>query len=232
MQLIANPSSNLSAVVLNMQFASSSVQTVCKYDGYDPTTLPLRQQGRQTVGYRFVLGAGLALRRRALQPAHRRRCRPPARVSPSQEFENAEGRSFVAPDAAGLRAGAALLTAGPDEHAVDASTTRRSRPSEGGAAYPGTMPIYAVVPTEGLEAETATKLGQAAVLRQQRRPAAGTGQRPAACRATCRSPRSTGWCRSATTCSPRSPRCAPRPATYRPSTPRRPSGTWPATSPR
>ena len=39
-----------------MQYASSAVATVCRYDGYDPTTLPLRQQGRQTVGYRFVLG--------------------------------------------------------------------------------------------------------------------------------------------------------------------------------
>ena len=46
--------------------------TVCRYDGYDPTTLPLRQQGRQTVGYRFVLGLVSLSAARALQPAHRR----------------------------------------------------------------------------------------------------------------------------------------------------------------
>ena len=101
MQLISNPPSNLSSVLLNMQFASSAVATVCRYDGYDATTLPLRQQGRQTVGYRFVLGC-LPVRGRALQPAHRRPADRPG--------------SFVGPDSAGLKAAAGLLKADDKAH--------------------------------------------------------------------------------------------------------------------
>ena len=181
MQLIANPPSNLSTVLLNMQYASSTVQTVCKYDGYDPTTLPLRQQGRQTVGYRFVLGLV------SLSAAERYNLRTAAlqttsTVSPGQQFTNADGRTFVAPDTAGLLAGSGAAHRGPRQRAVDPRTTPRSSTAEGGAAYPGAMPVYAVVPTEGLEEDDGHEARQAAVLREPATassPGTANGQLPA-----------------------------------------------------
>ncbi len=158
MQLIANPPSNLSSVLLNMQFASSAVATVCKYDGYDPTTLPLRQQGRQTVGYRFVLGLV------SLSAAERYNLRTAA----LQTSAAGEG-TFVAPDTASLKAAAGLLTAEEDVHAwaFDYEAIGTSP-----AAYPGAMPVYAVVPTEGLEESEATKFAKLLCY------ASGTGQTP------------------------------------------------------
>lgn len=148
MQLISNPPSNLSSVLLNLQFASSAVATVCRYDGYDPTTLPLRQQGRQTVGYRFVLGLV------SLSAAERYNLRTAALQT------GAEGDdSFVVPDTTSLQAAAKLLTADEEVHAwtfdYDALGT-----SAGAAAYPGAMPVYAVVPTEGLPEEDAEKFSK------------------------------------------------------------------------
>jgi hypothetical protein len=158
LQLIANPASNLSTVLFNMQYASSAVQTVCKYDGYDPTTLPLRQQGRQTVGYRFVLGL-VSLSAAERYNLHTASLQTTSTVPPARTFDNADGRTFVAPDTGGLRGAAALLE--PDATAglwtldyPELST------EEGAAAYPGAMPVYTVVRTEGLEAETAIRMAK------------------------------------------------------------------------
>jgi hypothetical protein len=145
MQLIANPPSNLASVLLNMQFASSAVATVCRYDGYDPTTLPLRQQGRQTVGYRFVLGLV------SLSAAERYNLRTAA-----LQTGGADAGTFVAPGTASMREAAELLAADDETHAwtldYEALGTRA-----GAAAYPGAMPIYAVVPTVGLPEEEVDK---------------------------------------------------------------------------
>ena len=140
-----------------MQFASSAVPTVCRYDGYDPTTLPLRQQGRQTVGYRFVLGLV------SLSAAERYNLRTAAlqtsSASPTRQTY-ADGRTFVAPDTAGLQAAAALLTADEDGTDLDPRLRGAQHRARARAAYPGAMPVYAVVPTEGLEPRRATKLAK------------------------------------------------------------------------
>ena len=147
-----------------MQFASSAVATVCKYDGYDPTTLPLRQQGRQTVGYRFVLGLV------SLSAAERYNLRTAA----LQTSAAGEGSLRGAATRASLQAAAGLLKADEDTHAwaldYDASARRQRRVQA--AAYPGAMPIYAVVPTEGLEESEATKFAKLLCY------ASGTGQTP------------------------------------------------------
>jgi hypothetical protein len=158
MQLIANPVSNLSTVLFNMQFANSSVLTVCKYDGYDPTTLPLRQQGRQTVGYRFVMGL-VSLSAAERYNVNTASLQTVSTVSPSKQFQNADGRTFVAPDTAGLRGAAALLRS----DAVDGLWTLdydALSTEEGASGYPGAMPVYSVIPTQGLEADAATKLAK------------------------------------------------------------------------
>lgn len=147
MQLIANPSSNLSNVLLNMQYGNSSVSTVCKYDGYDATTLPLRQEGRQTVGYRFVLGLV------SLSAAERYHLRT---ASLQTTYAKGSGGTFVAPDPAGLKAAAKLLETDDDDgtwtldyDALDSAAGKR--------AYPGAMPVSAVIPTGDLDEATATK---------------------------------------------------------------------------
>lgn len=156
MQLIGNQPSSLSAVVLNMQFANSAVTTVCRYDGYDPTTLPLRAQGRQTLGYRFVIGLV------SVSAAERYNLRTAALQTTASDIDGAftvAGRTFVEPDAPGLRAAAALLAADETAGTWTIDSTRISTPA-GRAAYPGATPVYAVVPTSGLDAATATKLAK------------------------------------------------------------------------
>ena len=158
MQLVANPPSNLSAVLLNMQYANSAVSTVCQYDGYDPTTLPLKQQGRQTVGYRFVLGVvSLSAARRYNLRTAALQTSAPAEV-PGQPFTTV-GRTFVAPSNAGLQSAATLLKADKDAGTwtLDYAGLRTTG---GASAYPGAMPVYAVVPTSGLDESTSTKFAK------------------------------------------------------------------------
>ncbi|WP_134741376.1 hypothetical protein [Nocardioides sp. 503] len=179
MQLIANPLSNLGAVLLNMQFASSSVATVCRYDGYDQTTLPLRQQGRQSIGYRFVLGVVplSAARRYNLSTAS---LQTVSTVSPGTTFGDATGRTFVAPDAAGLKAATALLHPDEARHTWTFDYEALST-ADGAGAYPGVLPVYAVVPTEGLEPKAATKLAKMLCYAggEGQSPGAANGQLPA-----------------------------------------------------
>jgi hypothetical protein len=158
MTLIANPVSNLSTVLFDMQYGSSSVLTVCKFDGYDQTTLPLRQQGRQTVGYRFVLGLV------SLSAAERYNVRTASlqttsSVAPSRKFENADGRTFASPDTGGLRGAAGLLRPDPEDGLWTLDYGALST-EEGASAYPGAMPIYTVIPTQGLEPDTAKNLAK------------------------------------------------------------------------
>lgn len=157
MQLIANPPSNLSTVALNLQYANSSVSTVCRYDGYDPTTLPLKQQGRQTVGYRFVLGVV------SLSAARRYNLRTAALQTSSASLAGqtyaVAGRTFVGPDDAGLQGAAELMKADKKAGTWSLDYAKLSTP-EGRSAYPGAMPVYALVPTQGLDETTSTRLAK------------------------------------------------------------------------
>jgi hypothetical protein len=157
MQLIANPPNNLAAVALNLQYANSSVSTVCKFDGYDQTTLPLKQQGRQTVGYRFVLGVV------SLSAARRYNLRTAALQTSSTSVAGqtyaVAGRTFVGPDTAGLQAAAKLLKADKTAATWGLDYSKLSTP-EGRGAYPGAMPVYAVVPTQGLDEKVSTEMAK------------------------------------------------------------------------
>ena len=158
MQLIANPVSNLSTVLFNMQYANSALLTVCKYDGYDQTTLPLRQQGRQVVGHRFVLGL-VSLSAAQRYNIHTASLQTMSTVAPSKSFTNTDGRTFAASDTTGLRGAAAILE--PDvEDGLWTLDYKALSTEEGAHAYPGAMPVYAVIPTQGLEPETATQLAK------------------------------------------------------------------------
>ncbi|KRC56650.1 MULTISPECIES: hypothetical protein [unclassified Nocardioides] len=158
LQLVANPLSGLGAIGLNLQFASSAAATVCRYDGYDATTLPLRTEGRQSVGYRFVLGLVSlpAARRYNLRTAA---LQSTSTVATGQQFGDAAGRTFVEPDTTGLKAAAGLLAA-DDDAGTWVLDDAELATAKGRAAYPGAMPVYAVFPTSGEEKATATKLAK------------------------------------------------------------------------
>ncbi|WP_418062806.1 hypothetical protein [Pimelobacter simplex] len=170
LQLVANPLSGLSAVSLNLQFASSAVATVCRYDGFDHTTLPLRTEGRQAVGHRFVLGlvSLSAARRYNLRTAD---LQTTSTVAPGATFANAEGRSFASPDTAGLEAAVALLKPDADAGTWVLDPTGLAR-GDGTKAYPGALPVYAVFPTSGVPSAVAGKLARFLCY------AGGAGQQP------------------------------------------------------
>ncbi|GAA3650369.1 hypothetical protein GCM10022237_07670 [Nocardioides ginsengisoli] len=169
LQLVANPLSGLAAVSLNLQFANSAVATVCRYDGFDHTTLPLRTEGRQAVGHRFVIGlvSLSAARRYNLRTAD---LQTTSSVAPGATFANADGRTFAAADTAGLKAAVPLLA--PDAEAGTWVLDYRGLTGAGAQAYPGALPVYAVLPTSGIDAATAGKLARFLCY------AGGAGQRP------------------------------------------------------
>jgi hypothetical protein len=178
LQLIANPTALLATIVQNIQFAVSNVDIDCP-NGIpgDVPTLRLQVQGRQPAGHRFVLGVtSLSAARRydldtaALQTSL-------AAPDPGAQFSDARGRQFVAPDDTSLRAAAALLRPDAAQHTWTLDTDRVSHTS---GAYPGTMPVYADVPTIGLPRATAAHIARflhyAAARGQQ--PGTANGQLP------------------------------------------------------
>lgn len=159
LNLVANPQTNLSAVTLNLQYGSSAVLTACNFQTEDPVgSLPLRKEGREAVGQRFVLGlvslssaSRFNLRTAALQTS--------STVPAGQRFDDASGRTFARGTPAGLKAAAADLVV-DDETTVWRVDHAALRKRPGGAAYPGIMPVYAAVPTSGLDQKTATGLAR------------------------------------------------------------------------
>jgi hypothetical protein len=161
--LVAAPMESLEDVSLAMQFAIANSTTVCSQ--IDGTSLgeKLVALGPQTVGYRFMIGitplgddARYQLRAAALETTD---------------------NTFVAPDNASLSAAAALLK--PD---AKNGTWPIPYPqlSQSATAYPGTMVVYAAVPTSGLPALDASdysKLLQFAATTGQT-PGLGVGQLP------------------------------------------------------
>jgi hypothetical protein len=157
MQLIANPAGFISTIAQNLQYAVSAVNTACDGDQYDPTTLKLKTLGRQTPGFRFVLGLT------TLTAAHR------------YDYELASlqttSENYVAADDAGLKAGAALLSPNKETQVWELAWPQLSTKA-GRSAYPGTLPVYADAPTVGLDATTAGRVAQLLLY------AVGAGQTP------------------------------------------------------
>lgn len=156
LQLVANPNSLISNILLNMQFGISSVRTGCAFDGQDAAALALRQEGAQPVGSRFVLGLA------TLSAAERYNLRTASLqtrsiVPPATPFENAKGRTFVTGDRTSLREAAAALRPDPagTQWNVDYDALETV---DGSRAYPGALPVYATVPTEGLDKDESAKL--------------------------------------------------------------------------
>lgn len=154
--LVAAPVSNPATVALHMQFDISNSQTTCKDNG--AATQRLVANGRQNAGQRFLIGlVSLAdAARYQLNTAELQTTRKGDGDGDGQ-FDDASGRTFVAPTDASLRAAGALLE--PDDAMgtwpVPYSAFRRSA-----AAYPGTVLMSIDVPTKGLSRTEATRYGQ------------------------------------------------------------------------
>ena len=161
---VAAPVASLVLSAQSVQFANSTSKVNCDSDS-QPTQF--KPSGRQTPGGRFVIGltslsgaSEYGLDQASLQSS--------ASVADEQApFTDSTGRTFVAPSAASLGAAAATLQ-------QDSSTGTFPVDYVGlrlvPAAYPGTMVVYADVPTSGLPATDAINLSKFLLY------AAGAGQ--------------------------------------------------------
>jgi hypothetical protein len=161
--LVAAPLESLEDISEAVQFSIANSTTVCSE--IDGTSLgeKLVALGPQTVGYRFLIGvtplgddARYQLRAAALQTTD---------------------NTFVVPDNASLRAAAALLKPDAKNGTWPIPYTQLSLSD---TAYPGTMVVYAAIPTSGLPAvdasDYASLLQFAATTGQE--PGLGVGQLP------------------------------------------------------
>jgi hypothetical protein len=165
--LVAAPQARLEEVTEALQFSVAQSTTTCSQ--IDGTTLgeKLVAAGRQTAGYRFMIGIT------PLADAYRYQLRMAA-------LQTTSAHTFVAPSDASLRAAVALLK--PDKTTggwpIPYATLRTAKAAA--QAYPGTMMVYATVPTTGLPATDAKDY--AALLRfaatAGQTPGLGVGQLP------------------------------------------------------
>jgi hypothetical protein len=164
--LVAAPLANLEGVSESLQFDLANSTTVCSQIDGTATGEKLVALGRQTDGYRFMIGVT------PLADDQRYQLRPAA-------LETLTG-TYVAPDSASLKASGALLTPNKESGTWLASTSALESGKTAGAAYPGTMVVYAAVPTSGLPAADAHDFAQllqfAATSGQA--PGFGVGQLP------------------------------------------------------
>ena len=155
MQLIANPPTNLSAVAAEHAVRQLGGRRPCA--GTTATTRPrcrCKQQGRQTVGYRFVLGLVSLSAAQPLQPAHRRAADHLRASAPAQHVHDHRGSHVRRPGHRRPAGGGEAADGRRRRPGPGRWTTPSSAPPTGASAYPGAMPVYAVVPTQGLDDET------------------------------------------------------------------------------
>jgi hypothetical protein len=153
--LIASPTIRMSNITYAMQFANATSQVNCVQPIVGSTEgLKLAAGGRQSPGFRFVLGltsladsARYALDTAALQTT--------VAAGTPAKFTNDTGRTFVSPTDAGLRAAGRLLTPDVKAGLWDLPVARIVTQDAAKAAYPGAMVVYAAVPTLGLPATDA-----------------------------------------------------------------------------
>ena len=153
--LIASPTIRSSSITYNIQFANSTSQTYCSEPVPGSTAgLKLFAGGRQSPGFRFVIGL-TSLADAARYDLDRAELQTRVADGLPARFTSDRGRVFVGPSDDGLRSAAALLTAddvtGTWRLPVDRIVNDRSAAT----AYPGTMLVYAAVPTRGLPAPSA-----------------------------------------------------------------------------
>jgi hypothetical protein len=156
--LVAAPAASLADISEAMQFSIAQSTTTCSQIDGTSTGEKLVKAGRQTVGYRFMIGVT------SLADAHRYEL-------DTAGLRTTNGR-FVIPDDTSLRAAAALLRPDKASGTWPVPTKAITTKPADAAAYPGTMVVYAAVPTIGLSGTDANDFAKLL------RFAAGAGQRP------------------------------------------------------
>lgn len=155
--LVAAPTANLSAIAVALEFATPLSSTNCFDLQTTPPSWALRRQNRQSPGLRFMLAIT------SLGEAGR------------DGFDTASLQTnpgtFVGPSDASLQAAAKLLVHDSTTQTWQIPTDAFTKP-DGAAAYPGSMLVYAQVPTAGLPTTDASRYAQFL------RFAAGDGQTP------------------------------------------------------
>lgn len=154
LQLIANPIGLMSTIVQNVQYGISAVKLACNAaEVTDRDQIAFRQQGRQSVGSRFVLGiVPLSAAYRYSLPVAS--LQTSSTVGKRDKFTDTAGRTFVAPTDESLKAAASLLKPGSGAEGWSLDYAALSTPS-GAAAYPGAMPMYVDMPSSDLDPNTA-----------------------------------------------------------------------------
>lgn len=178
--LIAAPVPNLPTLAEDTQFYIAQSQTTCNYNQSDPAASLLTAAGPETVGFRFMLGVtSLAdARRYGLNTASLLTYTKPGTPA---KFTSAAGMTFAAPTNASLSSAASLFAADPAQRDWNFPYSLYQQDSvKAEQAYPGTMMVYADIPTHGLPAADAasyaTFLRFAATSGQA--PGGGVGQLP------------------------------------------------------
>ena len=168
---VASPVATLSAATLDVQFAVDwpKVQCVTTDAGAAGFVSQWASGSRQPIGQRFVIGvttAGEAERYDTPSAA----LETQSSVSATAQFTDGSGRTFVQPTQDSMTTAARLFQ--PDAASgvwtVPYDTMRTA--SSGAQAYPGTLVVYADVPTSGLPTELAGQLSNFLTF------AAGAGQ--------------------------------------------------------
>ncbi|MCW2673220.1 MAG: hypothetical protein JWP14_1809 [Frankiales bacterium] len=158
--LIAAPTARLASISLAMQFATSSAQLVCQtVQDQGAAGAKLTAEGRQTPGFRFVLGVtSLGDAERYDLDTAALQTQVAADADP--KLAGTSGRTFVSPSDSSLAAAARLLTA--DDKTGTWSFPYATVPTSaaGAAAYPGAMLLSLAAPTSGLDKPTAKALSE------------------------------------------------------------------------
>ena len=176
--LVAAPMSRMGDITLAMQFAIGASQTVCSQtdQGTGQKLVPI---GRESPGFRFMIAVtpiADALRYQINVASLQTYVNP---TSPAK-FTSGDGRTFVTPSDASLLAAAKLLSPDAASSSWPVPYNMILSDPNAASAYPGTMVVYADIPTSGLPrvdaAHLATFLTFAAGPGQQ--PGLGFGQLP------------------------------------------------------
>ena len=178
--LVAAPLPRFAGITQAMQFSLANSTVVCQQIA-DNTVEgeKLVATGRQTVGFRFMIGV-TALADAARYQLNTASLLTNVAADAPTAFTSPSGRTFVAPDSASILAAAHLLQ--PDVKSGTWPIPYTALRGNGGVgAYPGTMVVYAAVATKGLSKSDASDysrlLGYLATTGQE--PGSGNGQLPA-----------------------------------------------------
>ncbi len=156
--LVAAPTQRLPVIGLDMQYSLAPSQVVCDQPQVGSSVgEKLVALGRQAPGFRFMIGV-MSLGDADRFEVNAAQLQTHVDATALAKFTDSKGRTFVAPTDASLRAASKLFKA-----SASANTWAFDYPGllsnpANAAAYPGTMLVYASLPTRALSSRNAANL--------------------------------------------------------------------------